>query len=124
MGEGVRPPLLYFNPCPANLISVARGRPFRSRLFVKYCWFVLAKSYGGISRIICVLKKFDRSGGRVNFRNISFVVNFESEVKGVWIRFGGRNFQRCSIPILLFLFQVRFEFDCHSTTLEYIYIYR
>lgn len=84
---------------------------------------VLAKSYGGISRIICVLKKFDRSGGRVNFRNISFVVNFESEVKGVWIRFGGRNFQRCSIPILLFLFQVRFEFDCHSTTLEYIYIY-
>lgn len=82
---------------------------------------VLAKSYGGISRIICVLKKFDRSGGRVNFRNISFVVNFESEVKG--IRFGGRNFQRCSIPILLFLFQVRFEFDCHSTTLEYIYIY-
>lgn len=82
---------------------------------------VLAKSYGGISRIICVLKKFDRSGGRVNFRNISFVVNFESEV--AWIRFGGRNFQRCLIPILLFLFQVRFKFDCHST-LEYIYIYR
>lgn len=62
-GRGIWPPLLYFNPCPANLISVCtRETPFPARLFVKYLlilvWFVYVK---------CLAK--DYFFFRLNFKN-------------------------------------------------------